>query len=112
MDSSGKISKKSNDKYKILNNNFSPEDVKVCIKIAEEITSNSNEQKFIIDNEKKSIIYQRDKNKKRKFEFDYIFSQNEDSSSTSKAIKNDVLKYLKNDKNLFFMSFGQEKLGK
>lgn len=51
-------------------------------------------------------------NRKRKFEFDYIFSENDDWFSSSKAIKNDVLRFLKNDKNLFFLSFGEEKIGK
>jgi hypothetical protein len=70
-----------------------------------------NEKKFIIDDQKTSIIFQKDINKKRKFEFDYIFKQKEDFCFISKAIKNDMYMHLDNEKNLFFMSCGQEKLG-
>lgn len=65
----------------------------------------------MIEDAKKTFIYQRDQGKRKKFQLDYIFSENEDNFTTANIIKKDLIKYLKNEKNLFFLTFGQEKLG-
>lgn len=82
------------------------------LKIANNQTNQNSEKKFLIEDAKKTFIYQRDQGKRKKFQLDYIFSENEDNLNTAKTIKKDLVKYLKNEKNLFFLSFGQEKLGK
>lgn len=68
--------------------------------------------KFHLENKNKNIIYQSNHGKRRKFQLDNIFCENENNSQTFNKIKNDILKILKTDKNLFFLTFGQEKLGK
>lgn len=66
----------------------------------------------MIEEGKKTFTFQRDQGKRKKFQLDYIFSENENNFLTAKTIEKDLIKYLNNEKNLFFLTFGQEKLGK
>ena len=85
--------------------------MKVYLKLTKNNIISESNNNFFIKSDNKTLIYQKDHIKKRKFTFDYIFSDEETSYTTSNILREDIIKYLKIDKNLFFLTFGQEKLG-
>jgi hypothetical protein len=67
---------------------------------------------FFFEENREVLFLQKDGESLSNFKFDYIFSDYENTLLISSSIRSTILNLIRNDKNICFLTFGEEKLGK
>jgi hypothetical protein len=93
---------------------FSSEDVKVFVKFCskDEKGYNKNQKRVFWFEENREVLYmQKGEEKLLNYRYDYVFSDFDPNNLICSSIKSTVTNLLRNEKNLCFLTFGEEKLG-
>lgn len=67
---------------------------------------------FFFEENREDLLLQRGAENLLKYKYDYIFSDYENTLLITSSIKMTISNLIRNEKNLTFFSFGEEKLGK
>ena len=67
---------------------------------------------FFFEENREVLLLQKGEESLSKYKYDYIFSDYENTLLISSSIKSTICNYIRNERNLCFFTFGEEKLGK
>lgn len=91
--------------------NFSYDDVKVFVKLSSKEESSMYKRVFFFEENREVLLLQRGTESLLKYKYDYIFSDYENTLLIASSIKSSISNLIRNEKNICFFSFGEEKLG-
>ena len=78
----------------------------------DESSVSSQRRVFFFEENREVLLLQKGSESLLKYKYDYIFSDYENTLLIASSIKSTVTNLLKNEKNICFFTFGEEKLGK
>jgi hypothetical protein len=96
---------------KLFFNKCSNDDIKVFIKLTSRPDNSLYERVFFFEENREVLLLQKGNESLRKYKYDYIFSDYENTTLISNSIKGIISNLIHNDKNVCFFTFGEEKLG-
>lgn len=112
------INGKLNEEIKINNKRevqihfkISSEDIKVFLKLSSKDENSSHKRVFFFEENREDLLLQKGTESLKKYKYDYIFSDYENTVLIASSIKSTVANLIRNEKNLCFFAFGEENLG-